>query len=370
MKLAVWLLTFVSVVALAFTPAASAQTTLRVGAVLSQSGPAATEGRAQGQALRALTAQLQSQGGIFGLPVEIQIVDDGSNPRDTVAQLQRLIAAGEVSALICCTTEAEVKAAAPVVEAAGVPTLALSALPDSAGEGSPHWLFSVRASEQDVLRAIVLHVAAQGGKTVALMTLNNNYGDAASADLHSLLVPGGLRLVAEKRYAPNVRVLTPEALWVATRQPDAVIVWGLVKDTEVAVSALRQRGYEGPVYINPQLLSAQVGSVLDGTLTVGGSSPSALLSRYRALMAPYYLFGFPPPAGAYAFDALWLLRGALKQTLGYGIDLSKAATMRQVLRDSLVGMGPVTGVTAVFDYTEANHTGVEPKSLAIVKVGK
>ncbi len=44
--------------------------------------------------------------------------------------------------------------------------------------------------------------------------------------------------------------------------------------------------------------------------------------------------------------------------------------MRQVLRDSLVGMGPVTGVTAVFDYTEANHTGVEPKSLAIVKVGK
>lgn len=360
-----------TIIALALLSAASAQTTLRIGAVLSESGLAAAEGRAQAQALRALTAQLQSQGGIFGLPVELQVIDDGSNPRNTVAQLQRLIAAGEASAIICCTTAEEVQAAAPVVEAAEVPTLALSALSDDA---APHWLFSVRAGEQGVLRGMVLHIAAQGGKTVALMTLDNGYGDTVSADLHGLLVPGGLRLVAEERYAPDASVLTPEALWVATRQPDAVIVWGLARDTEVAVSALRQRGYVGPVYVNPQLLSAPTVRALAGTLTVAGttgsSSPTAVASRYRTLMAPYSLFGPPPPAGAYAFDALWLLRGALEQALGYGIDLSEVRTMRQVLRDSLVGMGPLEGATAVFDYTETDHTGVDPKSLAIVKIGR
>lgn len=214
------------------------------------------------------------------------------------------------------------------------------------------------------------------------MTLDNGYGDVVTAALARLFDPGAnTGLVVEERYSPAATVLTPEALWVATRVPDTVFVWGLAQDSALAYESLRTRGYEKDVVLNPALL--EPGTRTNPATFNGGLfpvSPAELavlpptqpsyeaLQTYRRDLAAAYPAGRVPSAGAFAYDALSLLEAAFEAAYTYGVPLDNVTALRGVLRDALVGMGAVTGATAVFDYDENDHVGAVPSSLVLARL--
>ena len=373
--LTLFLLSSFSFISSGFAQTSSAQP-FRIGVVVSQTGGAGLVGTAQAQALEALGARLR-RAGPFSQTLEVTVVDDASNPATALQQVKTLIETGEVHALVCCTTAAATQAVAPYVEAAGVLTLSLSDLPADSG----FWLFTVKPDDEHLLQSALLTQAAQGQTRFGLMTLDNSYGDAVAADFKRLFSPGAdTNLVAEQRYSPAVSVLTPEALWVATRLPDTVFVWGLAQDSALAYSGLRARGYEKDVVLNPALLEPT--SRLAPATFVGALfpvSPAELtavppthpgyeaLQAYRRDMALAYA-GRVPSEGALAYDAVILLEAAFEAAYTYGVPLDSVSALRGVLRDAFVGMGAVAGASAVFDYDENDHVGVVPRSLLLARL--
>ncbi len=348
----------------------------RVGVVVSQTGGARLAGEAQARAVTALGSRLRRLG-TFSQALEVTLKDDASQPATALQQVRDLVESG-VHAVVCCTTAAATRAVAPYAEAAGVLILALSDLPPEPG----FWLFTVKPDAERLLQSVVLKQAGQGRTRFGLMTLDNSYGDDVAAALGRLFDPGAdTRLVVEQRYSPAVTVLTPEALWVATRLPDTVVVWGLAQDSALAYAGLRARGYEKDVVLNPDLLEPE--SRADPTRFRGGLFPVSpaevsvvpptqpsyeALQTYRRDLAGAYPAGRVPSAGAYAYDAVALLEAAYEAAYTYGVPLDSVTALRGVLRDALVGMGPVTGATAVFDYEESDHVGVVPKSLVLARL--
>ena len=77
-----------------------------------------------------------------------------------------------------------------------------------------------------------------------------------------------------------------------------------------------------------------------------------------------------PLEGAFAYDALKLLQTTFEQAFTYGVPLDNTSAFRGALRDAFIGMGPFTGASAVFDYSEGDHTGVVPTSLVLAEVVK
>ena len=215
-----------------------------------------------------------------------------------------------------------------------------------------------------------------------MMTLDNALGDEVEDALAQLLSPdSGVLLVAERRYPPNAMVLTPEALWVATRLPDTVIAWGLPGDSKVAYEGLRDRGFTEAVVLSPGLLEAGARTdleALEGSLfPVAPMRASGLptshplheaVTTFERNMVTRYGPGRTPVAGAYAYDAFNLLRAAAEQSYTYGVPTDDLSTFRGVLRDAFVGMGTHRGATAVFDYTENDHIGVKADSLVLAKL--
>ena len=349
----------------------------RIGVVVSQTGAARLDGAAQADAVTALGTRLRRMG-TFSQTLEVSVRDDASDPATALRQVRDLVENGSVHALVCCTTAAATKAVAPYVEASGVLTLALSSLPPDPG----FWLFTVIPDDERLLQSVVLRQAAAGQTRFGLMTLDNGYGNAAAAALARLFDPGAnTSLVVEQRYSPAATVLTPEALWVATRVPDTVFVWGLAQDSALAYAGLRARGYEKDVVLNPALL--EPGTRVDPASFTGGLfpvSPAALsvappavpsyesLQTYRRDLAGSYPAGRVPSAGAFAYDAVALLEAAYEAAYTYGVPLDNVTALRGVLRDAFVGMGAVTGATAVFDYDEADHVGVVPSSLVLARL--
>jgi branched-chain amino acid transport system substrate-binding protein len=354
--------------------------TITIGAVLSLSGANADVGRVHEDALRALEPLLRREQIRTGIRFELVIADDASTPTRAVREARRLVDEG-AHALICCSHEALVEAMLGVADELGVLTLVLTGS-DRLEAALPFWMFAVPPDSRTLIQRMVLDLGSRGGETLALMAPDNAQGDVAQRALELLLSPGGLRLVAAERYPANATVLTPEALWVATRQPSAVLVWGSPRDTQLALEGLSRRGYEGPIYLNPQLVEtrnrppslAPYRGVLVSTSParfaerLGPGAPTA--EESRAYLTHTRRLGLSPlhPEGAYAWDAVKLLGAAAEQALTFGFDPRQTRLLRQALRDALIGMPPHVGAAGVYDFSEQRRVGVRAHSLAIARV--
>jgi len=379
MKRSLFSLSFLLFILLVCTVLSSAHAqTFRIGVVLSQTGSARLVGQAQANAIGLLKNRLRDSS--LAGTVNIIIRDDASNPVTVATVVQDLIETEAVHALLCCTTEAAVKGINDYLDRSQVLTLSLSKLPNDVSD----WLFSVRPDPERTLQSAVLQQVARGQRRFALMALDNDFGEEALGALSRLLSPeAGAELVAQQRYRPDVTVLTPEALWTATRLPDTVFVWGLPRDSALAFEALQARGYEKEVILDPTLLGPSRGGLdlfaLEGALfpvspvrvaaTLPQTFPTATATGdYFRAMSTLYGPERIPLEGAFAYDALNLLQAAFEQAFTYGVPLDDTAAFRGALRDAFIGMGPFTGASAVFDYREGDPIGVVPTSLVLAQV--
>ncbi|MGL4611791.1 MAG: ABC transporter substrate-binding protein [Trueperaceae bacterium] len=350
----------------------------KVGVILSQTGRASSVGQQQAKALELLKTQLQKT--VFGQQLEFLIRDDASLPANAAREAKDLLGSEDIVALVCCSSESSSEAIRDYVGEQSLLTLALSDIPkDTVDSGSSDWLFTVKPDTQRYLQSIILQLSREGQQSIGVMTPDNDTGDTVQGALDMLLTPGGMHLAVLQRYDSNANVLTPEALWVATRQPSSILVWGSPSDSLLAYKALRARGFEENVFLNPDLLD----SISVPTLYNDAVFPLAAVRVGEAPdMHPNYLeafrFGsaiaakYGPNAvshqAAYAYDAVLLLQGALEQALTFGIPSEDTTSLRYAMRDALIGMPPHKGAAAVYDYSESDFIGVDPYSLVLAKV--
>lgn len=369
---------------LAFAPGAIAADPIVVGVITSRAGSASSAGSSQALAATAWASRLRAAGGVFGVPVQVSLADDGGVPRRAQEEARRLIDEG-AHVLVCCTTAPASRDVAAVAEAAGITLLSPTSF-DGAGPPRgqlPYWAFSLAVRESDALAAVIADAHRHGAPSVALMTLDNAFGDETAEAFRALAEVAGLNVAAEVRYAPGAHELRPEALWVATRQPAAVVVWGLADDLEVATFALRRRGYEGPVYARTALLSpgaprpsfahlagvrfavppALVQATLppDATCAEATNDAAAMLSVVHGGIVDL-------PSAAPVVDALELIEAAVEQVVALQLPEVSLAAMRQALRDALVALPERCGALGIVDLVDGRSAATVPRGLAIAVV--
>ena len=272
-----------------------------------------------------------------------------------------------------------------------MPLLALTDVDPTEGT----WTFALAPSDRTRLTAIAVDAAGAGKVTLALMTLDTPFGDAAYDALERALADAGRTLAGEARYPADASVLTPEALWIATRQPGAVVVWGLPQDLPIAIDALRRRGYLGLVYARPeaipttQLTRARLAeephlgadpwtglraplapAVLAGRLPIEHPNHAAVAAFVgRALVGdPAAANGRDRAVLAQVDDALVWLLAAKEQVAALGLD-DGVATRRQALRDALIGLPPLPLAAGTYDATDADRRAARWQGLVVAEIG-
>ncbi len=358
-----------------------------IGVIASRSGEAREAGASQSLAASGWARESRAGGGVFGVQVVVEVRDDAGSPQ-RAADLARQLADAGAWAVVCCTTPAATAAVKEVAEEVGLLHLALSdPTPGHVALGNDgYWSFGLWPSESDALAAVVADALAQGRGSVALMAPEDAFGDDVTDTLASLLGYAGMRLAHVERFAPGATELRPEALLVATKQPGAVAVWASGPDTEVAVRALRARGYEGLVYAR-SALAAPGGPRLSASAFEGvrfalppAFAPVDVPSSHEcadALTAVAerleQLYGGVAdlPAAAGVVDALDLLAAAIEQVLVFQLPLDgPLPVLRQALRDAAVGLPPRCGASGALDLQEGRASAVVPGSLVAPELGR
>lgn len=377
-KVTIWLAT------LSLLLGAAAAQTIRIGAVAAATGPASELGEPEVNTFRMLQDQLNEAGGFAGTPVEIFFLDDATDTQQAVTNVRRLIEEEQVHVVICCTTSPNSLAIVDTVQQAQVPNISLAA---AAAIIEPveerYWVFKTPQTDRLMIDGIVLDMQAQGLQTIAFMGIDDAYGEGGLVELRNAILDTDISIVTEERYGRNDTSATAQALRVVASQPDAVLIWGVVRDSAMVVSALRNRNYQGQIYVshgvgNPSFLELAGDDANGVRFPIGpmivvdelpDDNPikpvaAAYVEQYESRFGE----GTASTFGGHAWDAIEALRLAFESMAAAGVDFSDTAATRAALRDQLEAMEPFVGVGGVFDWTAEDHLGLDERALVIVEV--
>jgi branched-chain amino acid transport system substrate-binding protein len=367
--------------ALGLSTAVQAAEPVRVGVVISETGPGASLGIPEGRSIRLLPREFG------GTPVEWIVLDDGSDTTRAVANMRKLAADNRVDAVIGSTVT---PASIAMVEVAAELRLPMISLAGSAAIVSPvderrRWVFKTAQNDALMATAVADHMATAGVKSLALVSVSDSYGDGWLGIMRPLLEARNIRVVADERYARTDTSVTGQMLKVTSARPDAVFIISAGTPAALPAKTLRERGFRGAMYQTHGVANADFlrvgGRDVEGTILPVGpvvvvdqlpaDHPSReVATRYRDAYEAAHGAGSVSAFGSYAYDAGILLQNAVPVALRNA--QPGTPEFRAALRDALEGLREVTYVNGVANMSATDHVGQDARArvMAVIKDGK
>ncbi|MCG7360731.1 ABC transporter substrate-binding protein [Roseomonas sp. ACRSG] len=367
--------------ALGLTTAVNAAEPVRVGVVLSETGPGASLGIPEGRSIRLLPKEFGGQ------PVEWIVLDDGSDTTRAVTNMRKLITDNRVDAVIGSTVTPASIAMVEVAAEQKVPTISLagSAAIVTPVDDKRRWVFKTAQNDALMATAVADHMAKAGVKRLALISVSDSYGDGWLGIFKPLLEQRNIAVVADERYARTDTSVTGQALKVTSARPDAVFIISAGTPAALPAKTLRERGFRGAMYQTHGVANSDFlrvgGKDVEGTILPVGpvvvadqlpeTHPSRAIARqYRDAYEAAHGAGSVSAFGSYAYDAGILLQNAIPVAL----KTAQPGTpeFRTALRDALEGLKGVVYVNGTATMSTTDHVGQDQNArvMAVIKDGK
>ncbi|MBP0620823.1 ABC transporter substrate-binding protein [Cupriavidus consociatus] len=346
---------------------------IKIGVSLSTTGPGASLGIPEKQALAMLPQTLG------GKPVKYIMLDDGTDPSNASKNARRLIEEEKVDAIIGSSTVPTAIAVATVAAEGKTPAVALS--PFVPKPGWLAWSFSLPQPVGVMSAALFDDMAARKVQSLAFIGYNDSYGEAWLKEVQPRAEASGIKLVATERFARTDQSVAGQTVKVVSSRPDAVIVVGSGTPAALPMTALRDRGYKGPIYQTH-------GVANNDFLRVGGKSADGVVLPAGALLVAEQLpEGHPSKAVAsdfvkryeakygagsrdlfagYAYDA-YLLLGKAAASVPTSVQPGTPA-FRQALRDAIENTKGLPATHGVISVSKTEHSVYDASSRVLVKV--
>lgn len=351
---------------------------VRIGVLLSLTGPAASVGVPQRNALALLPDA------VGGRRVEWSVLDDGSDPMRAVANLHKLAADAAVDAVLGPCTSPGALAAVSAAAELEVPLVAVAGASRIVApmDAERAWVFKTPQDDALMAEAIAGHMARNGVWTVGFIGFNDAFGDGWLREATRAFQARGLRLLATERFARTDASVLAQALKLIAARPDAVLVAGAGTPTVLPVLALRERGYKGPIWQThgaafPEFLKLG-GPAAEGVmLPAAPVLVAAQLPDWHPSKAAGLLFarryeaahgaGSVSAFGAQGYDAGVLVLAAAERALRRGAQPGTRA-FRAALRDELEATREFPTTQGIVSMTPDDHNGLDERARVVVRV--
>lgn len=209
-----------------FTARAQTADPLRIGLLLSLSGPAAPFGIPERDAVEILTKKINSEGGVGGRQIELFVFDDATNPTEAARGANQLIQQNKVVAIIGSTTGSGTLAAAPVAMRYEIPVLAPNGTVAVTSKDNKFYPWVFRSLSGDLTNTSVMfdRAISTGAKRIGLFYQEDAYGKNTADFLQELAKKAGVEIV-ETATAPLKAIdLTSQATKIRNGNPDVVLI--------------------------------------------------------------------------------------------------------------------------------------------------
>lgn len=199
------------------------QEPIKIGSVLSLTGPGAGLGQPERSGMLLAEKVLNERGGIGGRPIKILIEDDGSKPDLAKSKAENLIFGEKVLAFIGPSLTASTGAIAAITNAEKMAQVTFTGL-GPAIELTYKTLYHVLPPQVLNARAM-LEYTTRSAKAKKIGVLHDTgYGQAVMASLQAVSASYGIEYVAVERFEVGASDVSAQAAKVRAANPDIVFV--------------------------------------------------------------------------------------------------------------------------------------------------
>lgn len=357
--------------------ASGAAAEIKVGAILSLTGPAASLGIPEKNTIELLPPQLG------GEAVRYIVIDDASDPTAAVRAARKLVDEEKVDLIMGPSVTPNSLAILEVIGPAQTPMISLagSSVIAAPVEGHKRWAFKLAPEEPTQAAYIFQHLQQNGGKSVGFIGFNDAFGDSFIGAMKKAAASRGIEVRADERYNRNDTSVTAQVLKVLSANPDAVIIGASGTPGVTPVLELKKVGYKGQIYINQGMANADV-------LRLGGAGLNGVMMPVSPVLVAEQLPDDHPtkpvgqqylklyegkhgPAsrnlfGATAWDAFVIADRAAAEALKK--TKPGSAEFRTAVRDSMESGQEIVGAQGVFKMTPTDHNGTDMRAQVLVKI--
>lgn len=353
---------------------AGAHAEFRLGATISETGPASSLGDPEAKTLKLLVDKMNAAGGLKGEPIKLVLYDDGGDPNKARTFATRLVEEDGVVAIIGGTTTGTTMAVMPVAEEAKVPFISLAGAIEIVEPARP-FTFKTPHTDKMACEKIFEDMKKRGFTKIGILSGTDGFGASMRKQCLATAPAWGIGVVADETYGPKDTDMTPQLANIRGKaEIQAILTPGYGQGAAIVTRNHSQLGITTPLYQSHAVASASFiqlagakeaeGIRLPGTallvadLLPAGDPQKKVAQEYTALFekgtgASVSTFG------GYAYDAFAILADAAKRAKS-----SKAVD----LRDAIETTTKLVGTTGTVTMTPKDHLGLDLGSFRMLEI--
>jgi len=350
---------------------ASAQ--VKIGAVLSVTGPASFLGDPEKKTLDIYVEAINAKGGVNGQKLQVISYDDGADANAARTFATRLIEEDKVVAVVGGTTTGSTLAMMPAFEDAEIPFISLAGAIQIV-QPVRKWTFKTPHTDRMACEKIFADLKRRNLTTIALISGTDAFGKSMRDQCVAVAPAAGIKVAHEESYGPRDSDMTPQLTNIRnTAGVQAVVNPGFGQGPAIVTRNYRQLGITLPLYQSHGVASKQFID-LAGAAAEGVRLPAAALlvadkladnDRQKPVVVDYtktyqQKTGQPVSTfGGHAYDGLMILVQAMARAKS-----AKPAAVRDEIEKTkgYVGTGGIVNMSAT------DHLGLDLTAFRMLEI--
>ena len=363
----------VSALAIAMGQARAADT-VKVGAVLSISGPASFLGDPEDKTLKLYVDKINAAGGVAGKKIELIVYDDGGDASKARTFATRLVEDDKVSAMVGGSTTGTTMAMIPVFEEAKVPFISLAGAIEVV-DPVRKYVFKTPHTDKMACEKIFENLKQRNLLKIAVISGTDGFGTSMRVQCLKVAGTYGIQIVADETYGPRDSDMTAQLTKIkSTAGIQAVVNPGFGQGPAIVTRNYAQLGMSGtPLYQSHGVASKSfielAGPAADGVrlpaaaLLVGDKLPDS--DPQKKIVVDYkqtYEASARQPVstfGGHAYDGLFILVDAIKRANSADSDK---------IRDEIEKTKGFVGTGGIVTMSPTDHLGLDLTAFRMLEI--
>jgi branched-chain amino acid transport system substrate-binding protein len=355
----------------AFTTCAHAD--IKIGSVLSITGPASFLGDPEKKTIEMYVADVNAHGGINGQQIKLFIYDDGGDASKARTFATRLVEEDKVDAMLGGSITGSSLAMVPVFEEAGIPFIALAGAAEIVVPVHK-WVFKTPHTEPMSCGKIFEDLKKRAFTKIAMISGTDGWGKAMRAECLKMAPQFGITVIKDEIYGAADSDMTPQLTNIKnTDGVQAVINCGFGQGPAIVTRNYRQLGIAAPLY-ESHGVSSKSYIKLAGDASEGVRLPAAATLVAEKLpdsdplkkVAMAYKTNYEKQTGepvstfgGHMYDALMILTQAMTR--------AKSSDKAQV-RDEIEKTKGFIGTGGTVNMSPSDHLGLDLTAFRMLEI--
>jgi branched-chain amino acid transport system substrate-binding protein len=363
----------VAAIAVGTSLSAFAADPIKIGSVLSVTGPAAFLGDPELKTLQLYVEKINKEGGVLGRQLQLVHYDDGTDASKANSFTKRLIDDDKVDIIVGGTITGSTMSMIPLVEKAEVPFISLAGAVVIV-EPVKKWVFKTPHTDRMAAEKVFDDMKKRNLTKVALLSETSAFGASGKKETEAMAAKMGITLVANEVYGPKDTDMTPQLTKIKNAAGvQAVFVFGLGQGPALVNKNYKQLGITLPLYHAHGVASEEF-IKLSGPAAEGVRLPAAALLVADKLAAndpqkpvttgyrKAYKDRFKEDVstfGGHAYDGLMIAVEAFKRA---------GSTDKAKVRDAIEATKGFIGTAGKVNMSATDHMGLDQSAFRMLEI--